>query len=187
MRNLKPKSTRSDVNKRYYEKQRHKRKLQSKSADERKIPWAGRLPETLIGRIQRVVNEGIATGRYPWKNTTEAVTSLIQRGFLSLKDDPFISEMLPHIEMSQHLDRISVIRREAQTIVAKARQEITELLGIGEKESAVAYYHVTMDAAHKMPPTVWRDWLIKEIRKAFPELAREKPKGVSLSSKKQRN
>lgn len=170
---------RKRYNRSYYLKRKAKR-AKTTPIDERKIPWHGRLPETLLGRIQRVTNEGIATGRFPWKTTGECIVNLIQRGFMSLKDDEFIGEFIPHIEMTQHLDRIHTQRREAQSILAKARQEVQELLGIGAVDGAVSYYHVTMDAARKMPPTEWRDWLIKELKKAFPDLAKQQPRGVPL-------
>lgn len=159
---------------------RKKRKQLVSGTDEKKVLWSGRLPETLIARIQRVTLEGIATGRYPWKTVTECVTNLLQRGFATLKGDPFIDEMLPHLEMAQHIDRLQSLRREAQTVLNKARQEIAELLNIGARDGAVAYYHVTMEAARKMPPTEWRDWLMKELRAAFPDLAKQKPTGVAL-------
>lgn len=164
-------------NQRYYLK---KKKTQSAEQQERKIPLNLRLPETLLGRIQRVTLEGLATGKYPWKSTTECITNLLQRGFSTLKGDPFIDEMLPHLEMSQHLDRIQTLRREAQTILNKARTEIGELLAIHAKPDAITYFHVTMEAARKMPPTIWRDWLIGQLRNAFPALAKEKPIGVNL-------
>jgi hypothetical protein len=87
--------------------------------------------------------------------------------------------------MAQHLDRVASLRREAQTVLSKARQEIGELLNIGATDGAITYYHVTMDAARKMPPTEWRDWLIKELKSAFPEFAKVKPRGVNLDGHKQ--
>lgn len=166
-------------NRNYYLKSKKKRQHQTGN-DEKKVLWSGRVPETLIARIQRITLEGIATGRYPWKTTTEAVTNLLQRGLGTLKGDPMIDEMLPHLEMTQHLDRIQAIRREAQTTLNKARQEISELLQIGAKAGAINYFHMTMDAARKLPPTEWRDWLVGELKKSFPDLVREKAKGVAL-------
>lgn len=173
----------TQYNKSYYLRKKHKRRSAT-GEDEKKVLWSGRLPETLIARIQRVTLEGVATGRYPWKSMTEAVTNLIQRGFASLKGDPFIDEMLPHLEMAQHLDRIRNIRREAASVLNTAKSEIAELLNIGAVDGAVRYYHMTMEAAHRLPPTEWRDWLITEMKKAFPELARGKVKGVSLMEHK---
>lgn len=159
-----------------------KRKQLSTGEVEKKVLWQGRLPETLVARIQRVTIEGVATGKYPWRTQTECATDLLRRGFASLKGDPFIDEMLPHLEMAQHLDRVSQLRREAQSTLNKARTEISELLNIGSNDGAATYYHVTMEAARKMPPTEWRDWLIKELKSSYPDLARIKPKGVALKS-----
>lgn len=174
---------RAAYNRRYYLKKKKKRQ-QETGAVEKKILFSGRLPETLLARIQRITLEGLATGRYPWKTITEAVTNLLQRGLGTLKGDPFIDEMLPHLEMAQHLDRVASLRREAQTVLSKARQEIGELLNIGAQDGAITYYHVTMDAARKMPPTEWRDWLIKELKAAFPEFAKIKPRGINLDGHK---
>ena len=84
--------------------------------------------------------------------------------------------------MSQ-IDRIHQIRREAQGLLNKSKEEISELLGIGAHEGAVRYFHVTLEAVDAMPPTEWRDWLLVELKKAFPELFKIKPTGVRLDQR----
>lgn len=167
-------------NRNHYLKKK-KKQQQAVGGDEKKVLWHGRMPETLIARVQRITLEGIATGRYPYKNVTEAMTDFVRRGMGTLKGDPMIDEMLPHLEMAQHLDRIQALRREAQTTLNKARQEISELQTIGASDGALNYFHITMEAAHRMPPTEWRDWLIDELTKSFPDLAKLKPKGIKLT------
>ena len=165
-------------NQRYYQKQKKTRAHDVK--DERKLNLQVRLPESLLGRLHRLVNEGVAMGKWPWKTMSECVKVLIVDGLRTRKGDDTIDDMLPHLEVQAQIDRIHQLRREAQSLLNKAREEIAQLQSIGASDQAVQYFHVTMDAAHKLPPTAWRDWLIGELRKAFPDLAKTKVKGVSL-------
>ena len=117
---------------------------------------------------------------------SECVKTLIVDGLHTRKHDDTVSEMLPHLDAQAQLDRVATLRREAQSILNKTRQEVGELLGIGANEGAIRYFHAMLDAAEKLPPTEWRDWLIKKLEKEFPDLAKRKPTGVQLLPKKQR-
>ena len=174
-------SKRAARNKRYYERRGRRRYHERRGGkDERRLSVTIRLRESLVGRLHRLVNEGVATGKYPWKTMSECVALLILDGLRTRKGEDEIDEMLPHLEYMGQIDRIHQLRREAQGGLHKAREEISELLGIGARTQAVQYYHTTLDAAHHMPPTAWRDWMIEELKKAFPDLAREPVTGVRL-------
>lgn len=102
------------------------------------------------------------------------------KGLESLKGHPTIDEMLPYLKLTEQFDVIASNRREAQAGLSRAINEISELLGIGAKQEALQYYHVTLVAAQEMPPTVWRDWMIAELKHQFPQLDKLPAPGVTL-------
>lgn len=169
---------RSRYNKTYYQKKKRKAAVDAK--DERKLRLNCVLPASMLGRLQRLVMESLAKGTYPWKTMSQCVQTLLLDGLRARKGDDSVDEMLPHLEYMQQIDRIQTLRREAQGGLNRAREEISELLAIGAREGAIQYYHVTMEAARNMPPTEWRDWMIAELVKAFPQLAKEKMRGMRL-------
>lgn len=99
-------------------------------------------------------------------------------------EDPVIDEMLPYLNLTRQFDGISSNRREAQAAMSRAVTEISELLQIGAKGEALQYYHVTLHATAEMPPTVWRNWLIAELKHAFPQLDKLPAPGINLQSDK---
>lgn len=165
-------------NKEYYRKKKQRRGLDAK--DEKRLRLNCMLPASMMGRLSRLVMESLAKGTYPWKNMSQCVQILLLDGLRARRGDENIDEMLPHLEYMQQIDRIQTLRREAQGGLNRAREEISELLAIGAREGAIRYYHVTMDAARNMPPTEWRDWMLAELVKAFPQLAKEKMRGMRL-------
>ena len=172
-------SAKATYNKNYYRRKRAQRRQDTK--EERTRNLSLRLPESLIGRLHRLVNEAHALGKYPWRTLSEAVKTLVIDGLRSRKGaDDTVDEMMPHLEYMEQINRIHVLRREAQGGLARAREEIHELLSIGAVDQATQYFHVTMDSAQKMPPTAWRDWMIEKLNETFPQLASTPAKGVSL-------
>lgn len=169
----------SEYNRRHY----HKRKMtRERTETERRVLWRGHLPETLLGRLQRMVNKANATGEYPWRTMTEAVIQLVIKGLGTMKDDELVSEIFPYVEASQRLSQIRNLRREAFSMLNMAKAEIQELLAIGSPAAATTCYHATIEDVEKMPPTEYRDWLLKELRAAHPHLAKAKPIGVRLTT-----
>ena len=173
-------------NHRYYVKKKKLKELSAK--DERKLAVSLRWRESLVSQLHRMVNEGIAKGTYPWRSMSECTSTLIIEGLkhADYHDNEMIEEILPGLECMQQIDVLQRQRRDAQTLLNRARDEISELKGLN-LESAVNCYHVTMEAFEKMSPTPWRDWAIREMEKAFPDLEKMTPKGVSLAPAKAKN
>lgn len=165
------KTRRKTYNDRYYNRTRQQRSKER----ERKVNLTCRVPEQILGIITRLLHEGIATGRYPWQNTGEAVTDLIKRGLASLKDtDDMVSQVWPGLQVSHQLETLQSLRRQCQTIVNRLTEEVTELEAVGAHQSALQFYWATMDDIRKMPATAFRDWAIKKLEKDFPHYAKAK-------------
>lgn len=180
MSDINPYRKKALYNRRYYRKNRK----ESSTDSERKLPLNVRVAASLVGRLSRLAMEGAATGRHPWKTMTECVSRLIMDGLRWRREnddeDGTIAEMLPHLEAMEHLNKIRTMRREGMTMLNTAREEISHLEGIGAHDGAVAYYHMTMETLGKLQATEWRDWLIRELEKAFPKLQAQKVRGVNL-------
>lgn len=166
-----------------HQRRRLRRKGLVEQASERKILYPIRIPEGVLGRIMRLTHEGIARGTHPWKTPSETVRALLIMGLESLKGiDPVVDEMLPYLNLTKQFDGITSSRREAQAAMNRAATEIGELLGIQAKQEALQYYHVTLAAACEMPATVWRDWLVSELKHKFPQLDKQVAPSVSLTT-----
>lgn len=160
---------------------RHGRKSgRVRRATERKILVSFRCEESKVARIARMFHEGLATGRYNWKTLSQAYNGILSRGLVSYRDDPVIAEYLPHLEVSRQLEHVSSARHEAEALLAQARTEIAALIAIGAKTEAGQYFYTVVHAAEELPATVWRDWLLRELRAAFPTLLHLKPAGIVL-------
>lgn len=151
--------------------------------DERKVLVNVRLPVSMVARLQRTKEEGLVLGKYPWKTLTAVIEGLLLRGMESMKGDPLFDEMLPYLRVVQQIDGVGSHRREAQAAMNKVRTEISELLAIKAVKEATQYYHATWQSIEEMSPNVWRDWLLDQMRKAFPKLARSRPQGVTLAKR----
>lgn len=148
--------------------------------NEKKLLLQCRLRASLLGRLHRLVNEGIANGTYPWKTMTACVEGLLLRGLETLKGDEMVDEMLPYLRAISEVDSISNHRREAQGAFARVKMEIAELLAIRAETEAVQYYHATYANFSMITETVWREWLLNQMRRAFPALHKQKPKGIKM-------
>lgn len=174
--------------KRAANRDRHQRKRLrqaglTEQAQERKVLFPIRIEEGILGRIHRLTHEGIARGTHPWKTPSETVRALIRRGLESLRgEQEIVDEMIPYLHLNNQLAGIQSSRREAQVSAQRAKVEIEELLGIGAKQEALQLYHVTRAAAHDMPPTVWRDWMIDDLKRTFPQLDKQIAPGVTLAT-----
>lgn len=147
---------------------------------EKRVLFTCRLPEPLIARIRKLVDEGIATGKYPWRSMAAAVLALILGGFERMKGDEYVDEMLPYLRSMSHIDGIRAHRSEAQAAVSRFKTEISELLHIKAVDEAATYFHTMIAEFEDMPPNVWRDWMLKEAKRAFPQLIAMKPKSVRV-------
>lgn len=152
---------------------------------EKKVLVPVRVPEGLMGRMMRLLHEGIANKTHPWKTPSEIIRALLVKGLESMKgQSEVVEDMMPYLDLRRQFEVIGQARREAQAALGRATHEIRELIGIGAKREALQYYHVTMEAARKMAPTAWRDWLIEQLRKNFPEFRKLEPEGVKLDTNK---
>lgn len=165
--------------KRSYQRSYHKSNYVGEG-NEKKVLWSGRLPVSLLARVQRITQEGIATGKFPWKTTTMTVTALLIRGLESLAGDPMIDEMLPYLRAISQIDGVASHRTEAQAAFSKTKTEISELLNIKAHDEAVQYFHAIFNSIEEMDENVWRDWLLRKLKETFPKLVAEKPKGTNM-------
>ena len=171
-------------NQRYYSakgRTRHRGVVSTSLRDEKRILQSLRLPEGMVMRVQQLTHKAIATGAFPWRTPNETYQALLVRGFESLKGEPVVDDALPYFKVRKQLDSVASQRSEAQTALARTRNEVSELVGIGELEVAAQYYHAAVKAAGEMPPTAWSQWLVKELVAAFPDLAHRAATGVTLT------
>ena len=180
--------------KRQYNRDYYRRKrlqsVQTANKGEKKILVSFRLEESIVGRVQRMVAEAIATGRYRWKTAGATYRGLILNGFdhPSFEGDELMEELRPYVDLLKKLDTQAHRRQEANAIVARAKHEIHETLAIKQEREAAQWYHTTMDALKKLPPDVWSDWAINEMQKLagqYPALTQE-VSGVQFGAARKR-
>jgi hypothetical protein len=147
---------------------------------EKKLMVTWRMHGSLLGRMRRIVDEGLAKGTFPWKTMTSCAEALLLRGLESLSGEEIVDEMLPYLRAVGQIDSIGTHRREAQSAFSKVKTEIAELLAIRAHAEAVQYFHATYHSFEQIGETVWRDWLLKSMQTAFPKLYKQKPKGVMI-------
>lgn len=179
---------RRQYNRTYY--RNHVKPKRGKKMDldrsEKKVAVSVRMPLALIGRIQRIVMEGLATGKFPWKTTGAAITALIIKGMESMAGDETIDSMLPYLRAVQMIEHVGQHRIEAQAALSKIKTEVSELLAIKANDEAVQYFHSMYDSVDAMDETVWQGWMLRELRGMFPQLLKQKPKGVSFLNRNER-
>jgi hypothetical protein len=178
--------TRNQYMRNYRENQREKRGFRASPLAEKKILISIRLEESIAARVSRMVVEASATGKYPWRTPGEFYRGLVKRGLEFLKDhNPSEwAELEPILRLRSQLDAMTTQRTEAQGFVARTKQEIAELLRMGAKDMAAQLYVAAMGTAHKMPPTVYRDWMIDELKGKYHYLARDGVKGVAFTDRR---
>lgn len=147
---------------------------------EKRVIVTFRIEESIIARVQKLVSEGVATGKYPWKTNSACWKALILGGFEQMKGDEFVDEMLPYLRSMSHIDGIEAHRHEAQAALSRLKTAISELLSVKAIDEAATHYHMLIADFETMPPNVWRDWLIKESRRAFPDLLKRVPASLRL-------
>lgn len=164
----------------------HARKKHDPDRTSKKILVATRLPVELVARIQRIVAEGIATGRFPWRTQSAAIGALLMKGMESMAGDESMDEMLPYLRAIQTIEHVGQHRNEAQAAMSKIKTEVSELLAIKANDEAVQYFHAMYESIDQMNANVWRDWLLTQLRQTFPQLVKQKPKGVSFIDRREK-
>jgi hypothetical protein len=165
-------------NKAYYQQ----RQARTAARGDKKILVSFRAYESLIGRIQRLILEGLAgKSHFPYKDRNAAFNGILIRGLEAMKDDvPEIGEMMAYLDALNQITAMRTQRQEAFSLLAVTKDEVSDLLAIGDEVVAAQCYHATMDAVAKMPKTRWNDHLRESLEKAFPQLASAKVRGVRL-------
>lgn len=124
-------------------------------------------------RVGRLLQEGISRGTYPWRTVNETYERMIELGLLSLKDSPIVAEWAGWHEWDRTNESVASSRKEAQSFASRTRYEVKELLNIGAHDAAIQLLRTSLSATEEMPPTVWRNWAITDIKAAFPDLVKE--------------
>lgn len=170
---------RRDAQRKYNAKYYAKRRREREKAREHRIHVSLRLPEQLVAIVQTMIIETVAHGKYGYRSFSQAVEDLLHKGIewwaQHPDDDGAIENRLAAVRVSAQIDNISRQRRQAQIIVHRLREEVAEMQGAGNNQIiALQFYKATMDEVLKMPPTIWRDYAIKELEKEFPKFAKTK-------------
>lgn len=168
----------------YHENRAVKHRKVDAAPEEKKIMFATRLPAQLVARMQKVKDEAIATGRYPWHTMSAVHEALLLRGFESMAGDPFFDEMQQFLKVMSQINVVAQQRREAQAAMGRFKVEIGELLKIRAKDQAVQYYHGVHHDFESMSGSVWRDWALAEMAKAYPHLAKETPRRMEFRDRR---
>lgn len=164
---------------REYDKQRYRKKVDSDHAEKvRKIYFNLRVPEQWVAQFQRLAMEGLARGTNPWKTSQEVCRAMIVKGFEAYHherhdEDIANDDFMPQLQLEQQLSSLERSQRTAEAMLGMARRNIRSLLNINAEETAQQYYGTAMDSARELPASVWQAWLVRELEKAFPELAKE--------------
>lgn len=145
--------------------------------EDRKVFVSLRLRNSLTVRIQRIYDEGIAHGTSPWRSKTQMYEQLIVEGLENRSgENELIEESMQYLRAIRTADEISNQRREAQAALSKVKIELKELEGIGARKEAHHLFWETIRAFEDMNETIWRNWFLVEMKKAFPTLAAKLPK-----------
>lgn len=182
---------------RAYHRQRHRMNSgkMSKEAIEgaivRKVNFTMRIPVTMVARMQMIAAESMMRGKYPWKTTQEVARALLELGFHGLKNElESVDEYLPELRLEQQLNRMHKARQTAMSMFNMAKQNLNALLDVKADAAALQYFHTALLASEELPPTVWSEWLIRQLRETYPSMAKRHDKGdvggVSLLSTAER-
>lgn len=147
--------------------------------DDPKMLLQIRLKQSLVGRLNRILHEGIANGTHNWKNLSQLVADMIVHGLEFYARDETVAEALQYLRAISATDAIGAHRKEAQAAFSRVKTELTELLAIRATDQARHYFWATRAAFERMSPNVWRDWFLAELDAAFPKL-KAKPTSVPL-------
>ena len=176
---------RNDYQRDYHQRQgkvrrKAKTNIVTPAPGEKQVLCAMRIPESVVARAHRIKEEAIVNGRYPWRTMSEVWRGLIFKGFESLKGDPIIDDGMPYLLLIKHVDGLRHPRMEAEAALHTSRVELQRLLQIGARPQAVQFYWTTVEIAKQMAPSIWRDWLLEQLEKQFPDLHSSDVAGVRI-------
>lgn len=148
--------------------------------EDRKIHLSLRVRSSLVGRLQRLLLEGLAQGTYPWKTQSHQVEDLLIRGLESLKQHESVDEALQYLRAVAHSESIGRHRKEAQSAYSVVNIELKELKAIGATDQAVHQFWATYQAFAEMSPHTWRDWFLNKMREDHADLYNKKPEDIAF-------
>lgn len=154
--------------------------------EDRRVHLSCRLKSSLVGRLQRLLLEGIAHGTFPWKTQSHQIEDLLIRGLEAMRGHESVDEALQYVRAVSHSEAISRHRREAQAAYSTVKTELKELASIGAIDQALHYFWATYSQFEEMSPNVWRDWFLDKMQTDHPDLYARRPKGVSLEPARKR-
>lgn len=165
-------------------KRRTKTNIVTPAPGEKQVLVAMRVPESIVARCHRMKEEAVVNGRYPWRTMSEVYRGLLYKGLESMKGDAIVDEGLPYLQLVKHVDGLRHPRLEAEAALHTSRTELQRLLHIGARKEAVQFYWTTVEIAKQMAETVWRDWLLDQLQKQFPDLHSSDVQGVNVMAKR---
>ncbi len=157
-----------EYNRRHYLKKKH----EQHRLDEKKVLLSCRVPEWMVGRLQRIMSEGLVTGRYPCKTMSETVQWMLRRAFKDMEDDPVVGGMMKFAEAERAIGELARSRKEAMGLLNKASDEVSHLIDIGDHDEALRYFHRACEAMRDLEPGIWTDIALKQFKAKYPELAK---------------
>lgn len=150
--------------------------------EDRKIHLSLRIRSSIVGRLQRLLLEGLAIpGKFPWRTQSHQYEDLLIRGLETLRGDESVAEAMQYLHAVSHTDALARMRREAQAAFSTITIELKELRAIGALDQAVAHFWSTYRAFEQMSPHTWRDWFLQRMREDHADLFAKAPRGVSLA------
>lgn len=167
-------------------KRRGKTNVVTPAPGEKQVLCAMRIPESVVARAHRIKEEAIVNGRYPWRTMSEVWRGLIFKGMEAMKGDAIIDDGLPYLQLVKHVDGLRHPRLEAEAALHTSRTELQRLLHIGARREAVQFYWTTVEIAKQMAPSIWRDWLLDQLERQFPDLHASDVQGVQVSGRRAR-
>lgn len=177
---------RRKAQKRWYQENRAVKphRAEPTTIEEKRIAFSTRLPSQLVARMSKIKDEAIATNRYPWRTMSAVHEALLLKGFEGFTGDPFFDEMHQFLQVMSQINHVAQERKEAQAAMGRFKTEIAELLKIRARDHAVQYFHGVLHDFQAMSESIWRDWAIAEMRKAYPQLAKETPRGIAMRERR---
>ena len=176
---------RSEQQRDYYKatgksKRRAKTNIVTPAPGEKQVLIACRIPESIVARCHRMKEEAVVNGRYPWRTMSEVYRGLLYKGLESMKGDVIVDEGLPYLKLVKHVDGLRHPRLEAEAALHTSRTELQRLLHIGATRQAVQFYWTTVEIAKQMSASIWRDWLLDQLERQFPDLHKSDVQGVNV-------
>lgn len=151
------------------------------ASEDRKSLVQLRLRSSLLGRLGRIYDVGLAKGTHRWQSKSEMYADLIVRGLETYSEDEHVAETLQYLRAEATAEGIASHRKVAQALYARCKVEVNELLQIRAIEQARHYFWSIRADMQRASPNVWRDWFLAEWDRTFPRLLAQPPAKSALT------